>query len=203
MLREIIILMSVLLWSGVAMAAETFTIVPLQSRIEIKTGKAGLLKSVAHEHLVHAEQITGSIVFDKTVLAESMIALTVPSASLKLDATKVDPKDAREIEETMEGKKVLDVARYPTIQFESRELSGQETAPHQYALELVGDLSMHGVTRSITVPVTVHITGNTLIGSGATRIKQTDFGIKPYSAALGTIKVKDELQLVFSITAQQ
>lgn len=61
---------------------------------------------------------------------------------------------------------------------------------------------MHGVTKRITVPVTVTITPQQLRAMGSYTLKQTDFGIKPYSAGLGAVKVKNEVTVNFSIVAK-
>ena len=67
---------------------------------------------------------------------------------------------------------------------------------------LNGDLTLHGVTKRIAVPVAVTITPEQIRATGEVTIKQTDFGIKPYSAGLGTVKVKNELKLSFVMVAK-
>ena len=47
------------------------------------------------------------------------------------------------------------------------------------------------------------MTGDSLRAKGDFSLKQTDFGIKPFSAAGGTIKLKNELKFVFDIMAQK
>ena len=54
---------------------------------------------------------------------------------------------------------------------------------------------VHGETRSITIDV--HNNGRAYVGES--RIRQTQFGIHPVSAAGGTVKVKDELKIDFVI----
>jgi hypothetical protein len=48
-----------------------------------------------------------------------------------------------------------------------------------------------------TVTVTVKKVGE--VYTGSTRLKQTDYGMKPVSVAGGTIKVKDEVKIEFSV----
>jgi polyisoprenoid-binding protein YceI len=67
---------------------------------------------------------------------------------------------------------------------------------------LNGDLTLHGVTRNQAISVRVSVDGDTLRATGDFSIRQSDFEIKPVSAAGGTIKIKDELKLSFNISAR-
>ena len=68
-------------------------------------------------------------------------------------------------------------------------------------LVLPGELSLHGVTRPLTIRVHLAVTGPTLEATGATTLKQTDYGITPISKA-GVVKVKDELTLSWRISGR-
>ena len=63
-------------------------------------------------------------------------------------------------------------------------------------------LELHGQRKPITIPATVSVRGDTLTAKGKATIKQSDFGITPISAAGGTVKVKDELAMTFTIVAK-
>ena len=81
-------------------------------------------------------------------------------------------------------------------------------APHQAAvgeaagggrdLSIAGALTLHGVTRPLTIRVRLEIKGDALEATGSTTIRQTDFGMTPISKA-GVVKVKDELALSWQI----
>ncbi len=58
-----------------------------------------------------------------------------------------------------------------------------------------GTLDLHGASKEIVLEVT----GGPEHYHGATKLKQTDFGIKPISMGGGSIKVKDELELEFEV----
>ena len=74
---------------------------------------------------------------------------------------------------------MLDVARYPTIDFSSRTLREQSTG--RYALG--GDLTMHGVTQPVTLDVTVNgvitdVWNKSRLGlTAVTEIKRSDFDV--------------------------
>jgi len=97
---------------------------------------------------------------------------------------------------------VLDVARFPAITFRSREVSGRRAAEGVYELQVTGELSVHGVSRPVTVPVRVEVSGATLTATGKTAVAQRAFGIEPVSAGGGTVKVKNEVGIEFRIVAR-
>lgn len=86
---------------------------------------------------------------------------------------------------------VLDIQRYPEITFVAH--AAEPSGSSQFLVK--GDLTIHGVTNPIELPVTA--ANNRYIGT--TRIKQTDFGITPVKIAGGAVKVKDEIQISFEI----
>jgi polyisoprenoid-binding protein YceI len=71
------------------------------------------------------------------------------------------------------AKDVLDVKRYPAITFVSTKVSDSE---------LVGQLTLHGTTREVR--------GRRSGDTAEFSLDQRDFGIKPFSAMLGSLKVK-------------
>jgi polyisoprenoid-binding protein YceI len=66
---------------------------------------------------------------------------------------------------------------------------------------VTGQLTLHNVTRSIIVPVTVRLEGNTLIATGRFPVKQTEYGIRPVSVG-GVVSVKDAVNVSFTIVGR-
>jgi len=77
-----------------------------------------------------------------------------------------------------------------------------EVAEGVYELQVTGELSLHGVARTVTVPVRVEMAGNSLTASGKTTLAQKAFGIEPVSAGGGTVKVKNELGIEFKLVGR-
>jgi polyisoprenoid-binding protein YceI len=77
------------------------------------------------------------------------------------------------------------------ITFESTGVSG--SAPR---LQLKGDLTLGGQTRPVTLDLDVNDNGQV---TAKTSFKQKDFGIKPFSAPLGILKVKDEVEVTIEL----
>jgi polyisoprenoid-binding protein YceI len=105
----------------------------------------------------------------------------------------VSDKDRAEIQSTMLGPKVLDAQKYPEIRFKSSHIA--QTAPQHY--RVTGTLELHGTQKELLFEVT----GTPEHYHGATKLKQSDFGIQPISLFGGSVKVKDELELEMDIYA--
>jgi polyisoprenoid-binding protein YceI len=97
--------------------------------------------------------------------------------------------------------KVLECDRFPAIHFKSASVSELKKNGDTRSFVLLGDLSLHGVTRRASFPVNVTLTADQLRATGEARLKQSDYGITPYSGNMGLIKISDELQINFSIIA--
>jgi polyisoprenoid-binding protein YceI len=71
----------------------------------------------------------------------------------------------------------------------------------QYWGNLTGELTLHGVKRNQPVPVRISMNGDVLRATGEFAVRQSEYDIRPVSAAAGTVKLKDELKLSFDIFA--
>jgi polyisoprenoid-binding protein YceI len=103
----------------------------------------------------------------------------------------------------MRGSSVLDALRFPDVRFRSKTVGGRVVSPGNYELSLAGELTLHGVTQEITVPVKVTIDGRTLIATGQTTLRHDQFGMTPVTAGGGTVKVANEIRIDFRIVAEQ
>lgn len=160
-----------------------------RSTITVHVGKAGLFSAAGHEHWVETSVAAG-------VLNEGdrpHIEFRVESSKMQVRPDpKVDAKSQKQIQADMQ-EKVLESGRYPEIAFRSSRVEKQP----QGEWRVEGMLTLHGVTR----PVAVEVRRNGDAYVSRAILKQTDYGIKPISAAGGTVKVKDELEITFRIVA--
>ena len=176
------------LLAGLTLAAHAQNAAPRaqQSTITVHVFKSGLFSAFAHNHIVVAPVSHATI--DATHLtAEIMVA----TKEMKVTDPDVSDKDRAEIQSTMLGPKVLDQEKYPEIRFKSSGI--KQTSPQHY--QVAGTLELHGTKKEITFEVT----GGPEHFRGTTKLKQSDFGIKPISLGGGSVKVKDLLELEFDI----
>ncbi len=113
---------------------------------------------------------SGKIVFNKDDLKSFVADLTIKAES-------IDTRN-KQRDDHLRSADFFDVAKFDTITFKSKKL---EAAGDDY--QLTGDLTMHGVTKEISLPLKIsgpvkNPFGGTAIGlSGQTTINRKDFGI--------------------------
>jgi polyisoprenoid-binding protein YceI len=191
------------LWIALLAAAEPggrYEVVPQESTVTLRVGKGGLFKFAGHTHEVTAPALRGQIVADPADLTRSSVEVAFAAAELRVTGSDEPAGDRAKVQETMLGPKVLDVARFPEITFRSREVAGRETAPGVFDLQVKGELTLHGVTHALTVPVRVQRTDR-ILATGRAAVRQTDHGIKPVSVG-GVVNVRNEVEVEFRFTAR-
>jgi polyisoprenoid-binding protein YceI len=192
----------ILAFAAAANSPTQYLIDSQKSKIEIQVAREGFFKAFGHDHLVSASRFSGEIRMDQAKLDESSVNLTIDAKSL----TVVDPgeseKDRKDVQDTMLGEQVLDVARYPQIQFASSSVKVVSGKKDLFQLQVEGTLTLHGMKKPVTLPVRLQIgQDNVLSAYAEVSILQSDFGITPIKIAGGTVRVKDRLKLTFHILA--
>ncbi len=174
-----------------------------QSKLEIHVYKEGMFKAFGHDHLIAAKEISGEVQFDTQKIQDSRVRLQIATKSF----TVVDPgeseKDRQDVQATMAGEKVLDVAKFPEITFISSGISGAKKNGEGWELTLTGKLKLHGVEKTVSFPLRVRTEDALLRGEGEISVLQTDYGITPVKVGGGTVKVKDKLRISFNILASK
>ena len=184
-----------------AAGPRTFTVEPERSRAMIDVGKAGAFSFAGHTHEVEAPISGGVVHLDPDAPGKSAVRLEFNAAAMRVTGKGESAGDAAKVQETMLGEQVLDVKKFPVILFESTSVTAKGAAP-SLELAVTGRMTIHGVTKAVTAPVSVKLDGATLTATGRFQIKQTDFGIRPISIG-GVVKVKDELNLTFTLVARE
>jgi polyisoprenoid-binding protein YceI len=187
----------------VAQEPEAFVIDPGQTTITLHVGRAGVFAFAGHDHEVVVPAVRGQITLNRASVGRSTVSAVFDAAALKVTGKGEPLKDVPEVQRVMLSNQVLDVQRHPTITFQSRQVSVEKQSADQMALRITGDLTLHGVTRPLDVPVTVELTADGLRANGKTTVQQSQFGIRPVTAGAGTVRVKDEVDVVFSVTAKR
>jgi polyisoprenoid-binding protein YceI len=185
----------------------TFVVDTAASSVSIHVGKAGVLGFAGHIHEVVAPALEGTVKVYQDGDRHYDVSLSFGAAALRVADKSEIPSVAAEIRRTMLGPRVLDVAKYPTISYRYRSIAGSiaESSGGARVAGFEGDLTLHGVTRLVSCTLTYSLPGDmrTLTARGEFSIKQTDFGIAPVTAAGGTIRVRDQLDVSFAIVARR
>jgi len=201
-LMFLLIALSLIGWPVATQKSRTYTIVASESSFWVFVPKTGLLSGLAHDHEIGVKSFTGKIVVPEAGASSGSLELDVDATSLAVLDKKPSEDDKKKIYNSMHNE-VLESARHPKITFKSASVSDlKQTGGEAYNFTLNGDLTLHGVTKRIVVPVSLTINAKELRAIGKYTLRQTDYGIKPYSAAGGTIKVKNEITVNFNIVAR-
>ena len=139
--------------------------------------------------------IQGSLILDEADITKSHVEASIDAASIN---TREPQRDAH-----LKSADFLDVEKFPTLSFKSSHV----TRSGAVELEVTGDLTMHGVTRTVVFNVegpsapTKDPWGNTRVGlSATTRIQRKDFGLN-WNAALeaGGFLVGEEVTITLDV----
>lgn len=188
--------------TAAAQQKSTYSVDGTASKIEISVFKEGLMKAFAHDHLIAAQHMSGQVQLVPAHIERSSVFLKINAESLTVMDADVSDRDRQEIQTTMLGDKVLNTAKFPEITFASTNVSALQESANGRQLMLQGNLSLHGVQKTITFPLAVRTEGNELDAQGEVWLLQTDYGITPVKVAGGGVRVKDKIRINFSMVAR-
>lgn len=159
-----------------------------EARCSVFTFKEGLLSAVAHDLEIEVGRFSIEWPDDASRLTAELDARSLHVRHALHDGrpapSALSERDRRKIEQNI-VEEVLHASRHPTIRFEaSLAWSGGKPT-------IEGTLSLAGRSRS--VPVSVTQEGTELVARAT--LHQPDFGITPYSAMLGTLKIKPDVKV--------
>jgi polyisoprenoid-binding protein YceI len=125
--------------------------------------------------IAHFGQVDGVIVHDADNVGQSSVKVTIPLSGLEAHVA--------DFNEHLRSADFFDAEKYPTITFNSTKVE----AAGDNKLRVLGDLTVHGVTRPVVLDVTLNKSGVHPLGKRAaigfdasTTIKRSDFGIDKY-----------------------
>lgn len=176
------------------MSTQRFTTPEVE--ITIRTFREGLLSSVGHDLELRLTRATAQ----RT--AQGGLVATADTASIELvgalgadgqvDPKALSPRDRRKIEQST-VKDVLAAKKHPQALFRAPELRRTDDG----GVEARGELTLHGRTRPLVLRAAPR--GDRLVAR--LTLRQPDFGIKPFSAMLGALKVRAEVEIEISVPA--
>jgi polyisoprenoid-binding protein YceI len=172
-----------------------------QSELIVRADRSGIFGFAGHDHVIAIRGFTGEATLTRDSIEPASLQLRIMADSLVV-TDNVKEEDRLKIESDMR-EKVLETAKYPEIVFKSTEVTASKMDNGEYEVTIRGDLALHGVTRSVRIEAQMTLNGPTLRAQGEFSLGQKDYGIKPFSVAAGTVKVKNELKLSFDIVADQ
>jgi len=153
--------------------------------------------STLHEWKMEGSTINGEIAAPpieqwQNGSAPTDVTVTIPVASIKSDHDKMDKLMAD----------ALKADKNPVIRYELSRAILTQAAP-AFTVTTKGQLTIAGVTREIDMQVSgTRDAAGTYVLNGQAPIRMSDFGIKPPTAMLGTIKTGNDVKVTFRWTVQ-
>jgi polyisoprenoid-binding protein YceI len=185
-----------------APATVTYNLDASQSKFMAHGNAGGLLWFKGHNHHLAASEFTGEVQLTPDTITPASLHLVVKAASLhETGADFTEPqkqiinKELREI--------VLHPDKYPDIVFQSTSVTMKTPASGRYEVKIDGDLTLHGVTKRITIPAVVTLNGDNLRAVGEFSIDRDDYGVKATSAFHGLVRVKHDIKFDFDIVGRR
>jgi polyisoprenoid-binding protein YceI len=177
-----------------ALTAGSYDLGPASGRLLLRTGRSGLGRRAGHDLTIEATRWSAHLSVDPAEPANSTVTaeIEVDSLEVREGAGGVLPltdNDRAEIRKNIRDK-VLYASAHPTITFRSTSVEG---TPASFTVE--GELTIMGVTRPATVRG--QLAGDRL--TGGTTVVQSRWGIKPYSAMFGQLRVADPVEIEFDL----
>jgi polyisoprenoid-binding protein YceI len=169
------------------------------SQFTVQAFASGLMSILAHSPKFAMRDFVGDVRFIPETLGQAFLRMKIKASSLEI-MDEVNGKNRREIERIM-FQEVLETPVFPEIGFESAQITASKISETQFSARVMGNLSMHGVTRNHSFSTQVVVTSDTLRGVGEFKLNQTDYGIALPSFPGGTLR--DDLKLAFYVVAQR
>lgn len=187
--------------------ATVYRVLPQESQLRIRVWRGGPLAGLGHNHVIVSAAVQGSIYLQPSI-DKSGFELRVPLQSFKVDpsaarreegadfASKVTADDRAGTRKNMLGADGLDAARHPVMTLRSIRIEGPAWYPR-----ITVRITLHGVSRDYIVPTAIVRGNGRLTAIGGLHLKQSDFGIVPFSVLGGALQVRDAVDVSFRFVA--
>jgi polyisoprenoid-binding protein YceI len=179
----------------------TYTIDLSQSRVTATLTQEGFIARRYPTHRVEVKNFSGKIEVSERDVTQIAVEVEAETKSLTNADEDMSEFERREFHNVLNNL-VLESDKFPKIKFVSVSAPDARKSGETRAFTLNGDLTLRDATKRVSFPVTVTISKDQLRATGDAELKQTDFGITPYSGKLGMIKIGDEVKINFAIVAK-
>jgi polyisoprenoid-binding protein YceI len=172
----------------------TYQLGPADGKLRVKTGRQGLASKVGHDLTLEAANWKATVTVDADA-GQSEVQATIEPRSLEVvaatgGAKPVSDKDKKDIMKNIAG-----LLGNNSITFQSTSVQVKTDT----TVTVAGNLSIGGQSRQTTLDLTIQPDGGGAQLKGRVPIVQSNFGIKPFTAMMGALKVKDEVEVELDV----
>lgn len=180
----------------------------IESDVTVRVYRDGPLAHLGHNHVISSTGVAGQVVLREPLEASSF-SLSLPLDSLVVDdparrseagadfPDNLTESDREGTRRNLFGPALLDAARFPVLHLDSE---GIERSAGGYLARVRVDAA--GIRRVVRFPVTIRRDGSGLSASGSVVLTHADLGLVPFSAALGALRVREDLEIAYRLVAR-
>jgi len=179
-----------------------FRLDPAESKVWIIVDKAGPLATFGHRHVIEVGRLEGFASVNRG--SETQANVRFPVTSLEVDRPaalehfgireKISDADRAGTREHMLGPRVLDTKRYPWVDL---KIKIADTRVGSRPLKAI--LHLHGKKQTLSLTAGLSHPAQTWTVKGRFSIRQSRYGITPYSVMLGALRVKDKVEIRYDL----
>jgi len=187
--------------------ANVYSVVPERSKVLLYVHREGPLSGLGHNHVIRVSDLAGLVYLsDDLVRARADLAFSV--TALELDppgeraaagpdfSSKLSQSDLRATRENMLGPDALDAIDHPFIHIRIRPIAREGNS-----LKVLAEVTLRGVTHASEEIAEITLGAGLIELEGTLNVRQSDFGITPFSILGGAIRVRNVVLIRYRIHA--
>jgi polyisoprenoid-binding protein YceI len=185
-----------------------YPVVAAESWLQILVYRGGAMARLGHNHVIASHDL-GGYAYVAEDLTQSRFDVSIPVSALTIDEPAMReqagadfppgvPQSARDgTRANLLSEALLDGTKYPQIRLRATEV----VAAGDY-FDVDVEITIKDQVKHVRVPVRVERTDGTIRARGEFPLKQSELGLKPFSAAMGALLVVDEMRIRFDVVAR-
>jgi hypothetical protein len=189
-----------------AKGGQVFTLDPAKSAIRIYVFRGGSAARLGHNHVLSAPAFTGFFYLPGAGASNGRFDLEFRLDQLEFDnptyrlalgsafSSTLTPEAIAGARQHMLGHDNMQADQYPIVRVHSLQIVGESP---KFAARV--QIEMHGQQREMWIPLSVEGLPDMLTVTGSFVLRQTDFGVQPYSVLGGLLAVRDEVVVEFKL----
>ncbi len=175
----------------------TLTLDDGRSELTVWTYKDGLLARLAHDLALAATGFSATAEVEGDLVR---VEVRAPVAGLRVrgqvkrgEVVPLGDKEHRDIADNVKGPRVLDGARHPEVLYRGE---GRRAGDR---VRLEGALTLRGASRPLAVEGRWQAAGGEVTASGEVELRPSEWGIEPFTALMGALKVQDRVRVSWTL----
>jgi polyisoprenoid-binding protein YceI len=189
--------------------AREYQVVAADSLLQIMVFRGGAMARLGHNHVIASHHLAGPVYVTDDPFG-TRFDISFPVAELTVDEPELRaaagpdfppgvPENARvSTRGNLLSAALLDAGQYPSVRLRATDV---HAAGETYDVGV--EVTLKGSTYALRVPVTVERQDGAIVASGEFPLKQSQLGLKTFTAAMGALVVLDDMRVRFEVTARQ